>query len=322
MRHTFGSHNEVAHVWANDWRNVEYGSGKSVFFDGPTIYSYGRHFPIASFVVARDGSEVVLFTTRGYSVSTAKHISIVRRALPPGFRVYHTSDPSSRDWRSMMIDALKDAAQLKISVERRRSDYGRENDLSEMRQRIASARFFAYQAGINLPGSDEAAYVEAERLACKEEKRLAAERKRRAELERQRKEKLEALWERAKPYWRSGESYPETLVEQARELGVHNLSTAYGLSIALRQRGDEIETSWGARFPVEHGLRAFRLIEQIWARGETWKRDGHVGPRLGHYTIDSVTPEGVRAGCHFVARAEVEHMVAAVVPPAVKEAAA
>jgi hypothetical protein len=314
MRHVFGSHREVAHVWANDWRDTGHGSGKNVFFDGPTIYSYGRHFPIASFVTARDGSEVVLFTTRRYSVSTAKHISIVSRALPPGFRVYYTSDPSSRDWRSMMRDALDVAAKAKLAAGRRRSDWRREGDLNEMASALASARFFAYQAKVKLPASDEAAVAEAERFAAAEEKRLRRVRTEQAKAEAQRKALLETLWDSAKPYWRTGENYPEALIEQARTLGVYLYSfhNASGLSIALRQRGDEIETSWGARFPVEHGLRAFRLLKQIWARHGSWERQG-VGPRLGHYVIDAVTPEGVRAGCHFVSREEVELMASTVV---------
>lgn len=72
---------QVAHAWAA--QRKESGKGSSFYFDGPTIYSYGRHFPIATFTdhTAKDGRRIVLFTVRGYSNTTAKHISLARGAL-------------------------------------------------------------------------------------------------------------------------------------------------------------------------------------------------------------------------------------------------
>lgn len=58
------------------------GRGSNLFIDGDTIYSYGHHFPIAKhtdkFV---DGKEIILFTTKSYSVTTAKHKNYVFHAL-------------------------------------------------------------------------------------------------------------------------------------------------------------------------------------------------------------------------------------------------
>jgi hypothetical protein len=48
-----------------------------MYFYKHTIYSYGNHFPIAE--IRNNGK--VLMTWRGYSVSTAKHISKVRAAI-------------------------------------------------------------------------------------------------------------------------------------------------------------------------------------------------------------------------------------------------
>ena len=54
--------------------------GYAVFFEGDTIYSYGHHFAIAR-IVKTDTGTVCLFNSEGYSVSTAKHKTIVRREL-------------------------------------------------------------------------------------------------------------------------------------------------------------------------------------------------------------------------------------------------
>ena len=67
------SNGEVARRFANGYTS---GSSQHVFIDGDCIYSYGRHF-----CIARRVNGVVLLTTRTFSNSTAKHVSLVRRAL-------------------------------------------------------------------------------------------------------------------------------------------------------------------------------------------------------------------------------------------------
>lgn len=53
------------------------GKGNNMFIDGDTIYSYGRHFPMAT----RGADGTIYMTTKKYSVSTAKHLSYLRQAL-------------------------------------------------------------------------------------------------------------------------------------------------------------------------------------------------------------------------------------------------
>ena len=77
-----GSNDAVARAWARRaWSAGRSGNG-NLWFEGDTIYSYGRHFPIARFTEALDGSgPVVLFTTDTYSPTTAQHKGDVRAAL-------------------------------------------------------------------------------------------------------------------------------------------------------------------------------------------------------------------------------------------------
>lgn len=82
-RFSFGTHANTAHVWAQQNPETESGhSGDSrISFDGPTIFSYGSHYALASFAGEHKGRRVVLLNDRGYSVSTGKHKSHVRYAL-------------------------------------------------------------------------------------------------------------------------------------------------------------------------------------------------------------------------------------------------
>lgn len=71
------SHSDVAHAFATHGMDKDaYGEKGNMFFEGNTIYSYGRHFPIARFI----NYNTILFTLDGYSISTSKHISYVRGA--------------------------------------------------------------------------------------------------------------------------------------------------------------------------------------------------------------------------------------------------
>lgn len=70
---------ETAHRWAH--QTSARGAGSNLFFEGETIYSYGHHFPIARlFAHPKTKAQCVLFTTRGYSSSTARHKSYVSSA--------------------------------------------------------------------------------------------------------------------------------------------------------------------------------------------------------------------------------------------------
>jgi hypothetical protein len=82
QRTVFGSHSNLAHVWAQQTYPFGKSSDGRMLFEGSTIYSYGKHYAIATFTDAYvKGERVVLFNSAGYSVSTAKHRQEASRAL-------------------------------------------------------------------------------------------------------------------------------------------------------------------------------------------------------------------------------------------------
>lgn len=76
MRHVFSSSSECLHVFAQQVQ--DYGSAGNVSFRGNVAYSYG-HYPIAEIVDFK--KKRVLIQSEKYSMTTAKHISYVWRAL-------------------------------------------------------------------------------------------------------------------------------------------------------------------------------------------------------------------------------------------------
>lgn len=78
MTATVFSNDMVAHVWAQQRQYSGRSNNGNFYFEGPTIYSYGGHFPAGVF--AKDGT--VFVTTDGYSVTTnGKHMPAVRAAV-------------------------------------------------------------------------------------------------------------------------------------------------------------------------------------------------------------------------------------------------
>ena len=69
---------------------------RSVYSEGPVLYSWGDHYPMAVFHTGTDGVRYVLINADGYSSSTRKHLSIVRRRVRE-FPVIEVDYPLAKD---------------------------------------------------------------------------------------------------------------------------------------------------------------------------------------------------------------------------------
>jgi hypothetical protein len=104
QKHVFDT-GEIPHLWAHKVQDSARNAQGNLYFENETIYSYGSHFPIARHVVdnltKKTSRPAVLFTTRGYSVTTNRHISAVRSAIPKDVPVFHVYSPDSRPEESL-----------------------------------------------------------------------------------------------------------------------------------------------------------------------------------------------------------------------------
>lgn len=82
MKHVY-TNSELPHIWVHGWRRIGNGrnAGDTFYFQQNVIYSYGPHFPIARIVDLPNGQTVALSTTQTWGNTTARHISLVDRAL-------------------------------------------------------------------------------------------------------------------------------------------------------------------------------------------------------------------------------------------------
>ena len=83
---------QCVHVWAQ--QSQDEGRGGNVYFSGPTIYSYGEHFPMGHFV-EHGNKRAVIVTSRTYDNTASGHVSAVKRAIrhiPERFTLPLTSE--------------------------------------------------------------------------------------------------------------------------------------------------------------------------------------------------------------------------------------
>lgn len=110
MTRTVYPSREVCHLWANraishDIRNA--GGTISTRSNGRILVSYGSHFAIGGFFKTKGGADVLLINLDSYSVTTSKHQSYARQALPqwrydealfvPGLNVSHFDHDNMRE---------------------------------------------------------------------------------------------------------------------------------------------------------------------------------------------------------------------------------
>lgn len=280
---------QVAHLWANKSR--ERASGSHFYFEGDTIYSYGGHFP-----VARHYNGAVLFTSKRYSVSTAKHIGITRFACNhiPTFEVADVMrDPCGEHVREYAATLKELSAKL---ARARDPEWPLKNLEAATNEANAFCARFGFKTRFSMP--DEKTLAE-----LKERCKVAAAKKAKATQARNKriaKENAEKIQQ-----WLNGE--PVSIPYTVNAVYLRAKSRAYcdhesGMFNPNEQLV-EMETSKGARVPLTEAEKAFRFAQLKRATG--WHRNGDTF-RIGEFQLDAVNDFGVVAGCHRVAWNEIE----------------
>lgn len=323
------SNQEIAHKFFHSVKR-DAGRAGNLWFSGETIYSYGYHFPIATIVARNElplakrnkkrlaellpsnDNRVLLFTTRGYSNSTSRHISYVRRAnpgLPVVWMPYpDNAEKSITELRRDLDSSIRDLAAMRTSGKK-------ESRLNELNTRIQQSNTLVELFGLKKTHKIIPAIVlDADTLAKleknKKREELAAVR-RRKELERKREIELYSL--RASLVdWKNGKN------------DQHNFAM---LDVAFRIRSIDrngtlehyVQTSHGVSFPLADGLKFARLLELVVRKNDTsyvWQSPPDSEVMFGEYRLNELRYDSdkkdwlVRAGCHTTYANDVLQFVA------------
>ena len=318
---------QALHLWAHQSQDSARNNTGSVLFEGDTCYSYGRHFPMATIYAATGGHRLVLMTTERYGVTTAKHLSMMRRAAShlPSVDVPHVKAgaPTGRVWHNGNLIDIERRIQEHLSEAKRamqaRNVEWRRGDAERLDADHATYRAFFKIRGKApaFPRAEfDAALARAQAIENPDPVRDAKRFKARVAREKARETRLAALREKfaadnaeKAAAWRAGENvHFNAGFYQLPRANRRALEYGRGMPVMLRVNGAEIETSQGARIPLDHAPRIWKLIQSVRAAGREYVRNGHT-EHAGKFAIDRVTVDGtLTAGCHTIQYAELARL--------------
>jgi hypothetical protein len=266
----------VAHMWANQTQAEARNANSTLYFSGNTIYSYGSHFPIGKHVENSEGHKAILFTTRSYSNTTSKHVSVVSRAANHKDFIYcyspgNTHNDNFNSW-------IRDCESIAQNLKRARKPEIYLSQLGSVKVAVEKyAGFFGLRIPIVL--QNLLSIENAEQYSKYAEQKHAFEL---AEQKRKEKELKKKLSEDLKD-WRS--------FKKSR------LYTRIGVDyLRFNSESNRVETSQNVEIPMEVAKIAFN-----WAI-KTLENGGckECNFKILNYDVTELTKSYIKIGCHKI----------------------
>jgi len=280
MKTVFSNPSDIAHIWANETQNEARYSGGNFFFMDAIIYSYGYHFPIAKHTKNAKGENAILFTKRGYSNTTAKHISITRNACNHKNVIYcdrptNSHEENFKSWIGEIeniFPKLKTARKPKkylLEIDHLKSEVNKYASFFDAKPPKELIKLMAV--------SDTSEYVKFQ----------------------EQKEKFAAK-EHAKELKQQAEKHKEELAKFRNfEINTMRLRNDFDY---LRFRNNRFETSQGVEIPKQIGLDIWAWIKETSAKGGCTK----CNKTILRYDVKEVTKKHIVVGCHKITIKELE----------------
>lgn len=299
IKTVFTDVNTIAHKW---YYRQQYSAtnSRNFFFEGKTIYSYNRSFPIAEHAENKRGEKAVLFTLRTYSNTTAKHIRTVRAAIPYDANIIYCwlgldKDRNFEKWDSQlncMVDRLKKAKKPELYIE----------IIDAIRAKVEKyAAYFDYKIPPKLLAIFELADKGKEGLADYNNKVIELQKKELAS----RKRRESKIRKENKKQW-------DIAVNKWRNFEINRMPYIAGFTnnfymLRLNKKTQRIETSGGVEIPVKCITKLYPLVKELRANGGyNFQSDGAKLYQVLDYQLKQVTDKYIVIGCHYIETAEYE----------------
>jgi hypothetical protein len=282
---------QCAHAWAHQHQSE--GRGSNFFFVGSTIYSYGHHFPIATI----DG-DIVYFTTKNYSNTTAHHKALARNAVSHKRIIFlpvvpeHRSPASNQYFQSANLDHWMgsieaDLKELNLNPRKR-------SLVHAIHSAIRSIQEFIEVLGIQPPKKVQNLLVDTRIETLTSSFELEQQRKLAREKRRERTARRNQLLALRKWECHETDRLPGTTA-----LG-YSSNLAY---LRISQDETMIETSKGVQIRIEAARRFFRYIQNILPLG-----CDSCQYQIQQFKVDSIQPQGITVGCHYIPMDQVNNI--------------
>ena len=317
MRTVFSSSSQAIHVWAQQTQSK--GKSSNIFFERATVYSYGYHYPLGIIATNKKGEKAAIINNQGYSVTTSKHISEARQAVKHYSVFLCPNTETARCIASAVNYSEFERIGLACSeaIERRIGDYYTLLCSDTKKRKAATLEKWNGEAlaecGLYIAIADWFKV----KLTPKAKAALRAISGKTPEQAKQAAQKAAALEAKRKAKEQAEQDKRDAIAIAASVqtfLAGENLNYAEQSYLrrapetVLRIKGDDIETSKGAKFPINHAVKAFAVIQAAMQSGKDWQTNGKT-LHLGSFKVDKISACGdVTAGCHFVKYAAIEQI--------------
>jgi len=284
----------VAHVWAQQTQEHGRNSSSSIFFEGATIYSYGRHFFIGHFTKPN----IVLLNSETYSQTTCQHQSEVSHALPSHIKIFRvpTIDNHAKNIESYKEQINTYARKVK-NAPRTSYQTSLENAQSWIDYLIKKNRqLLDYCQEFNTPYDLEWENICADFELIKARKKKNDDKYNNPkEIEkRNRAKELKEKRERAKIIF--------SIRKAVKDFSTNNNPFRYigEIPTLLRLDGDMIKTSKNAEMPVKFAKNIWQMVKHCKSEKVSFKPNGKT-LHAGHFQVNEIDINGdLKAGCHYI----------------------
>ena len=291
----------VAHNWANQTNS--HGKGSNFFYEGKSIYSYGHHFEVGRIVETEKGNTIVVINGENFSQSTQRHISYAIQACNhmetfafplhnSRYSIMVRNELTKDDFTRAFIRFGNIVIESSKKAQRSRK-YG-DLYLNDAKKAVEEwnklkAYFPKLTKGIKklkLPSD-----IQIKKLNDKDKLERKLERERQKEREKEDSYK----WLNYERNYMSRVS--QTLLRQRQVSYIPDQGCPPQTRLI-----DEVETSHGARVPMDQAKRFYGVIKRFKDDPNACKERF----KIGNFHLSNLTPKGANIGCHFIAWIEME----------------
>lgn len=293
---------EVAHIWASQKQDSGRNSFGNFYFEKDIIYSYGKHFPIAR-IIGND----VLFTLRGYSNTTSKHIYKTRQAIshkniiwcyyvPTFFGSNYDHNKNVEEWKRQIKTLFSEVGNKRIRDINKRT--------SEISYHIENLNTYCTYFKFKIKDKELKGLIKMSQsnnliqLARAANEMMNVRKAKETVLAKKAFDKYIDLWRK----W-DNEGI-KNLSEKTKSLiSTYRVSEGHFTRLRYDKNTDRIETSKGVQIPAKVAKQAYLTLN-----GCLSKACHELSIPVMGYTITETTKDALIAGCHTIPKQDVTYI--------------
>jgi len=277
----------VAHLWANEQQLEANTPNRAFYFYGKNIYSYGSHFLIAKHITNNKGEKAILFTTCGYSNTTAKHINYTYRAIPDKSIVIYVINPQSTPAENFIAwNKQIDRIYTKLAKAKKPELY-----LSELSRLNDQIKKYTTFMGVEIP---EAIKVRLE-ITNKAEIIEAVNKANEIKAANEAKEAKAKQKENKKQ------------IDKFRNFERYNFWNGYAY-LRYNKETNRIETSQRIEIPIEAAKRLYHTIKEALKDINNPTQEILENLNILSYKVKNVQKDFIEVGCHKIETKEINRI--------------